>query len=83
MSEDAWIPVADGLPSCSRKPDSFGVEVLVWPRLDDVGGTAFFGRRVTSTPAFYKYGAVIHHVTHWQPLPAGPARAASVGKPSR
>jgi hypothetical protein len=70
---DAWISVVERLPKCSRTKGSMSVEVLVWPLTESGEATAFYGRRVTDTPAFYRYGAVINHVTHWQPLPAPPA----------
>lgn len=69
----AWISVTDKLPPCSRAPDSHGTEVLIWPRTDETGATAYFGRRITSKPWFYKYGATLDSVTHWQALPSGPA----------
>ena len=71
---DGWISVSERLPECSSKKDSLGVEVLILPRLDEYGATAFFGRRVTNKPCFYKYGAVLD-VTHWQPLPKIPKGA--------
>lgn len=70
-----WISVDERLPECSSKDGSLGVEVIIWPRIE--GGreqTAFFGRRVTADPWFYKYGETLH-VTHWLPLPAAPHAA--------
>jgi hypothetical protein len=75
-----WIDVTQRKPPCKRDPDALGVEVLIWPRdIHDVGATAFYGRRATGRPAFYKHGASIEGlVTHWAYLPDGPA----VGKKS-
>ena len=70
MSE--WINVKARMPKCSRAPGSLGVEVLVWPHCDSGEATAFYGRRVTDKPAFYRYGALIGGITHWMPLPEGP-----------
>lgn len=68
----AWISVADRLPKCPRQPGAMGVEVLVYPRAAGGEATAFYGRRVTAEPMFYRYGAVVCNVTHWMPLPAAP-----------
>lgn len=70
-----WTNIADGLPKCSRKPDSLGVEVLIWPPHEDGSRTAFYGRRQTREPNFYKYGAVLHHVQFWQYAPTPPTAA--------
>lgn len=71
-----WISVKDRLPECDKTPDSFGVQVLIWPHATFRGSSdspvAFFGCRITNEPSFYLYGAVIHEVTHWMPLPEGP-----------
>lgn len=71
-----WISVKDRLPECDETPDSFGVQVLIWPHATFNGSadapTAFYGRRITNEPSFYLYGAVIDNVTHWMPLPKGP-----------
>lgn len=73
-----WIRVDQAKPRCKRDPDELGVEVLIWPRnlpygsADDVGSTAFYGRRATGKPTFYKYGAEIHGITHWAYMPDGP-----------
>lgn len=68
-----WFPVTGKKPLCSRDPDSLGTEVLVWPRdLPDIGATVFYGRRATGKPEFYKYGAVVHGITHYAYLPEGP-----------
>ena len=68
-----WIDAAKTTPSQGKpmKLNALGVEVLIWPRGED-GATAYFGRRITHRPTFYKHGAVLHYVTHWQPLPDGP-----------
>lgn len=49
-----------------------GLEYLIWPVFENVGSTAFFGTRATNHPCFYKYGAEIHGITHWDYLPKGP-----------
>jgi len=71
-----WISVEDRLPECDMKPDSFGVQVLIHPPRKDHGyadgHVAFFGCRITQEPSFYLYGAVVHGVTHWMPLPDPP-----------
>ena len=67
-----WISVKKALPKCDRRPYSFGVLVLVWPRTDN--GIAFYGKRFTSRPSFYLYGIVLDGITHWQPLPDGPKK---------
>jgi hypothetical protein len=79
-----WIPVSERKPYCSRDPDALGTPILVWPRLlpdaDSVAcmdGFAYYGRRASGQPAFYLHGAVIHGVTHWMPLPAGPSDTTS------
>lgn len=56
-----------------HKENDLGIEYLVWPRLRMIGGTAFFGTRATGSPCFYRYGAQIHGLTHWDHLPKGPA----------
>lgn len=67
MSE--WISVEDELPECNMKPNSFGVQVLVWPHVEENKRVdLYYGCRVTDEPNFYMYGRVCHGVTHWQPL---------------
>jgi hypothetical protein len=68
-----WISVDDRLPKCSMKPDSFGVEVLVYPPTSCGDRTAFYGVRVSKKPCFYRYGAPIApHPNYWMPLPEPP-----------
>lgn len=67
-----WISVDERLPKCSRKPDSLGVEVLIWPPHEDGSRTAFYGRRQSTNPNFYKYGALLGHVQFWAYPPAPP-----------
>lgn len=71
-----WISVTKKLPECDTKPDSFGVQVLVHPPIKNYGtadsSIAFYGCRVTDEPSFYLYGATVHNVTHWMPLPDPP-----------
>jgi hypothetical protein len=82
---NGWISVKHELPKCSRKNDSFGVPVLVWPYVEPMGlgphsGKAepkrvervFYGRRITDEPNFYLHGALVSGVTHWQLLPEKP-----------
>ena len=67
-----WISVNEKLPRCSRDKDALGVEVLIWPRVNGEA-TAFFGRRATGSPDFYKYGACMPpRIKFWMPLPKGP-----------
>ena len=77
-----WIKVREAKPPCSRDKDALGTPVLIWPRNPQpeqggVDGHAYYGRRATGLPRFYKYGAVIYGVTHWMPLPEGPKREGS------
>lgn len=68
-----WISVDDRLPACNMKPDSFGVEVLVYPPTSGGERTAFYGRRISKKPCFYRYGAPITpHPNFWMPLPEPP-----------
>src|SRR5690349_9177492 len=71
-----WISVKDQLPDCNKTPNSFGVEVLVYPPIKNYGcsdaNTAFFGCRITDEPSFYLWGALQHEITHWMPIPAPP-----------
>jgi hypothetical protein len=80
-----WTDASQRKPPCKRDPDALGIEVLIWPRdISGVGATAFYGRRATGRPAFYKHGASIDSlVTHWAFLPDGPAvgKTASQEKP--
>lgn len=53
--------------------------MLIWPRNTKAAqvaheGFAYYGRRCTGRPAFYLYGAEIHGVTHWMPMPKGPTK---------
>lgn len=75
---DAWIDARRRKPrltAAQRKPNAFGVQVLIWPPFKSEGANdahvAFYGCRVTDKPNFYLYGRVIHPA-HWQPLPKGP-----------
>ncbi|MDN7545062.1 DUF551 domain-containing protein [Burkholderia cenocepacia] len=70
-----WIAVDDKLPPYNRKIGSLSVEVLIWPAMESGERTAFFGRRISRKPTFYRYGAPVHGVTHWMPLPTEPPRA--------
>ncbi|MBU9293055.1 DUF551 domain-containing protein [Burkholderia multivorans] len=71
----AWISVGDRLPKFERKAGSMGTEVLIWPPMESGERTAFFGRRISTKPSFYRYGAAVHGVTHWMPIPAPPVGA--------
>jgi len=73
-----WISVSDQLPKYSRELDSLGVEVLIWPHTGHGEATAFYGRRLGSRARFYRYGAEVHGVTHWAPIPAGPNKHPSI-----
>lgn len=75
-----WISVQDELPKCSKKPDSLGVEVLIWPPHEDGSRTAFYGRRQSREPNFYKYGALLGHVEFWRYPPPPPTTSAGSGK---
>ncbi|KGC02943.1 hypothetical protein DM81_3435 [Burkholderia multivorans] len=76
VTDTAWISVDERLPKFDRKAGSFGTEVLIWPPMESGERTAFFGRRVSTKPSFYRYGAPVYGVTHWMPLPDAPADAA-------
>lgn len=72
-----WLDVNSVLPPCSRDENALGTPVLIWPRNpdnNDIDGHAYYGRRATGRPAFYKHGARIHGVTHWMPMPKGPEK---------
>ena len=75
---EGWISVQDELPKCSKKPDSFGVEVLIWPPHEDGSRTAFYGRRQSREPNFYKYGALLGHVEFWRYPPPPPTSSVVV-----
>jgi hypothetical protein len=69
-----WRSIAEVPPHNPRK-DSLGTEYLIWPATDGGDRTAFFGRRLGGMPCWYRYGAPVHGVTHWQPLPPAPKPA--------
>jgi len=75
---NGWLKVGMVKPRCPRDPDALGEPVLIWPRNPQgeehsgVDGHAYYGRRATGRPAFYKHGAEIRGVTHWMPMPKGP-----------
>ncbi|MDN7489457.1 DUF551 domain-containing protein [Burkholderia sp. AU45274] len=77
---DDWIRVDEKLPPYNRKIGTHGVEVLIWPAMESGERTAFFGRRISQKPMFYRYGAPVHGVTHWMPIPDAPADAARAGE---
>ncbi len=74
-----WISVKDRLPECDMTPNSFGVQVLVWPPFESDGCSpmriAFYGCRQTDEPNFYLFGRVFDP-THWMPTPPAPADTA-------
>ncbi|MDI9680433.1 DUF551 domain-containing protein [Burkholderia cenocepacia] len=74
-----WTKVDEKLPPYNRKIGSHGVEVLIWPAMESGERTAFFGRRISQKPMFYRYGAPVHGVTHWMPIPDAPIDAARAG----
>ena len=71
-----WLSVEEWLPDCDMTPDSLGVEVIVYPPLNDIryneNSLCFYGCRVTDEPNFYIYGKVRHDVTHWMYVPDPP-----------
>jgi len=73
-----WTSVETKKPACHSDPDALGTPVLIWPKnpagyeQSGIDGHAYYGRRATGKPAFYKHGAEIHGVTHWMPMPKGP-----------
>nr|WP_249192071.1 DUF551 domain-containing protein [Burkholderia ambifaria] len=69
---EPWISVDERLPACNRKASSQGIEVLIWPAMESGEKTAFFGKRISMKPMFYRYGAPVHGVTHWMALPDAP-----------
>jgi hypothetical protein len=80
-----WIKCSQALPKLTpaqRKPNQFGVQVLIWPPHKSPGSSdahvAFYGTRVTDKPDFYLYGRCID-VTHWMPLPAQPVSGQEKG----
>lgn len=68
-ARDEWISVKETLPKCSMKPNSFGVQVQIYPPLKQEGYSdvhvAFYGCRATDEPNFYIYGRVIDDVQFW------------------
>lgn len=72
-----WISIDTARPTCSNDPDALGTPVLIWPRDNhtdrqhSMDGFAYYGRRATGRPTFYLFGAEIHGVTHWMPMPEG------------
>lgn len=77
VKKDGWIDVNVMKPSCPRDPDALSTPVLIWPRNPDrerqgVDGHAYYGRRATGKPAFYKYGVEIHGIKYWMLMPKGP-----------
>lgn len=70
-----WIPVSEQKPKCSKKPNSPGTPVLVYPPYNEDGYSqmtqAFYGCRQTDEPNFYIFGRVFDP-THWMPLPSPP-----------
>ncbi|KWH34170.1 hypothetical protein WL99_06120 [Burkholderia cepacia] len=76
LIRETWISIDEKLPTCNRKAGSLGVEVLIYPAMETGERTAFFGRRISEKPMFYRYGAPVHGVTHWLPLPEDPAQCA-------
>jgi hypothetical protein len=73
-----WISVDERLPEHNKKRGSFGVEVIVYPQPEKGESTAFYGRRHSDKPEFYKYGSRLTGVTHWMPLPAAPSPVSPV-----
>ncbi|MDF3115828.1 DUF551 domain-containing protein [Burkholderia semiarida] len=80
---EAWISVDEKLPTCNRKAGTLGVEVLIYPAMQTGERTAFFGRRISQKPTFYRYGAPVHGVTHWMPLPDEPTPRKNSGHDAR
>lgn len=71
-----WISVEERLPECDMTPNSFGVQVGIYPPYKSEGSSdthfAFYGCRQTDEPNFYVYGRLIAP-THWRYLPEPPA----------
>ena len=62
MTNNNWISVKDRLPEHDRR-------VCFWDT-----GAPVYGRLIHSN--FHDdYAVVLHHVTHWQPLPEPPQKA--------
>ncbi|MPV69423.1 DUF551 domain-containing protein [Burkholderia sp. BE17] len=76
-NSEAWISVDEKLPTFNRKAGSLGVEVLIYPAMETGERTAFFGRRISQKPMFYRYGAPVHGVTHWMRLPEKPGQTCT------
>lgn len=81
VDKPQWISVDERLPKCNKKPNSFGAQVLIWPHsksdMQSDMSIAFYGCRQTDDPNFYLFGRVLYEVTHWMPLPDGPAAMAA------
>ena len=71
-----WTHVSERKPKCNSKRDSLGAPVLVFSVGGNLDGRhvfeAYYGKRLTAEPNFYLFGAVLHDVSHWQPLPEAP-----------
>lgn len=72
---NAWVAVSERLPECDMTPNSFGVQVLVYPPYKSEGSSqmpvAFYGCRQTNEPNFYLFGRCFDP-THWMKLPEAP-----------
>lgn len=73
-----WTLLKNKKPSCKRGEEA--TSLLVYPYVDVVTNEVrvqqvYYGRRQTGRPEFYLYGAVLHDVTHWMPMPDPPPRS--------
>jgi Lar family restriction alleviation protein len=74
---ERWQPI-ESAPPHNRKNYSMGTEYMIWPPPSSGERTAFFGRRLGGKATWYKYGAPVHGVTHWRPLPAPPTQDSAM-----
>jgi hypothetical protein len=75
-------------PLYDPRPGALGTPVLVWPYKDRCDlkprvMMAYYGVRVTDTPEFYLYGAVLGDITQWQPVPEGPEEVSPMASKSK
>ena len=52
-------------PECNMREGSDGIEVFVKPYSEE---TAFYGKKYSRLPCFYKHGEKLTGITHWEYL---------------
>lgn len=64
-----WRNIKEAKPKYTKKPDALGTPVIVYH--EGEVKQAFYGVRITNSPRFYLYGAVMD-VEWWMPMPEPP-----------